>query len=1086
MNEAAAATVWYMPALTWWPFVVLAGALALPLTARLFRGLPDRGGAIAPVVGLAFVLYASWIPAIRAPPYFFGRGTVQAACLCAAALFVVRARFAIRAHPLLSRDRLWRFAAFWPATLFALMAVLPLPRSAAGIWFVVLLLAATSFAAYAEGPDRARSSLSRAALPFLASQAIALAGFVAFCFVRSYLPWAHHGVEHSGAEKFGNLMHLSSAMRSATLPPADAWFSGLPTNYYYGGHLLVATIARATGPATGAAFNLGLATVFALTLGGAFGFALGATSLAATRRLGRLAAPRNAGWAALGAVAVAVFGNLDAIVQYREHGWSFAGLRNFDFWRSSRVIHGAPEFTPQPGTITEFPFFSAILGDLHPHHMAVPFALLVLCAFVNLHRLGSRARTWQAWTKRCGGALVLLGAAIGIVYSVNIWDSVVFGPMALLAIWFGARHVEWPQAASRPLAFFAALVAATWCVALLWNSTRGAIPLFGSAIAHAAAIALAVAAILVRERLPTLLPGLLAGAGTMIFAGGFGTGRGVPDPDSWLRLALAIGCRDTAVFSAVLFLVWRSALAKDIRFGGVPVVTALWVATGAVALAVTVVFAPWFQSPLQASGPILLSAFPPVPASDLFTSPAGVLSELQRRSIVTTFPDELRTHPGELLIYWGVFLVPIALVLLVRAGALAGSARNGVAFGAAGLLAGAMVFLRNELETWTASLALAWMAGCLIVAGRRVRSADGILWPLLAGVGAAVIFVETLHFDDSYAGYLERYNTPFKVLYPLWPILAVGMVVALRQLAAWLPRGLRRNRIATACAVAMIVLPFAIAGLVYPASAVFVRTRGFGAYEGNTALERGHPRSLDATEWLLHTGDHSDAADHAVAEWLRANANPGEHVLECPPPPDAESYSYYGRISAVSGVPAPIGWPHHQRQWRGWTRAVPEAVAVRFAPILPESAFAIPALPSDIDGALAGRSDRLALKIVATVPPPERDEEAAWQLPLLSAEQRSLLLRRFAESGAGPPSSLDVIAQLVADMEAIYSAPSFTPDVRLTLALHHIRYVVVGGPERARFAEGLAKFEALEPLFASGDTTLYRVPDDFLPRVAEP
>ena len=33
-----------------------------------------------------------------------------------------------------------------------------------------------------------------------------------------------------------------------------------------------------------------------------------------------------------------------------------------------------------------------------------------------------------------------------------------------------------------------------------------------------------------------------------------------------------------------------------------------------------------------------------------------------------------------------------------------------------------------------------------------------------------------------------------------------------------------------------------------------------------------------------------------------------------------EDYSPYGRISAFTGLPTVLGWPDHQRQWRGSTR----------------------------------------------------------------------------------------------------------------------------------------------------------------------
>ena len=66
----------------------------------------------------------------------------------------------------------------------------------------------------------------------------------------------------------------------------------------------------------------------------------------------------------------------------------------FDFWRSSRMIPPLDNFDPSPlafwvpekiaGSpdvswhITEFPFFTFLFADLHPHMMVMPFTLLVI------------------------------------------------------------------------------------------------------------------------------------------------------------------------------------------------------------------------------------------------------------------------------------------------------------------------------------------------------------------------------------------------------------------------------------------------------------------------------------------------------------------------------------------------------------------------------------------------------------------------------------------------------------------------------------------------------------------------------------
>ena len=56
MNEVLAVFLW-------WLIIEILGLIALPLTVRLFRHLPDRGYALAKPLGLLLVSYVLWIGA---------------------------------------------------------------------------------------------------------------------------------------------------------------------------------------------------------------------------------------------------------------------------------------------------------------------------------------------------------------------------------------------------------------------------------------------------------------------------------------------------------------------------------------------------------------------------------------------------------------------------------------------------------------------------------------------------------------------------------------------------------------------------------------------------------------------------------------------------------------------------------------------------------------------------------------------------------------------------------------------------------------------------------------------------------------
>src|SRR5690625_3451553 len=72
-------------------------------------------------------------------------------------------------------------------------------------------------------------------------------------------------------------MMLASNMQSTSMPPADAWLSGEPVNYYYVGYTIWAAFARMIGATPAEAFNLALISIFAMTVVAAIG--LGANIL---------------------------------------------------------------------------------------------------------------------------------------------------------------------------------------------------------------------------------------------------------------------------------------------------------------------------------------------------------------------------------------------------------------------------------------------------------------------------------------------------------------------------------------------------------------------------------------------------------------------------------------------------------------------------------------------------------------------------------------------------------------------------------------------------------------------------------------
>jgi len=170
---------------------------------------------------------------------------------------------------------------------------------------------------------------------------------------------------------------ILSAVMHNPIAPQEPWFAGFPLNYYLNWYRIAALVG-AIGFAPWEIYHLlGPAT---MGLGIAASALLIVTWARVTPLLGSLIA-----------VSLWLGSNVaGAITVYRgDHNW----------WGPSRVI---------TGSINEFPAWSWILGDLHPHYLnlcALPFILL-LTKKLNSWPLLCALFAWCAWN-----------------YSANAWDA---------------------------------------------------------------------------------------------------------------------------------------------------------------------------------------------------------------------------------------------------------------------------------------------------------------------------------------------------------------------------------------------------------------------------------------------------------------------------------------------------------------------------------------------------------------------------------------------------------------------------------------------------------------------------------------
>ncbi|MBT3941349.1 MAG: hypothetical protein HOF43_01340 [Chloroflexi bacterium] len=264
----------------------------------------------------------------------------------------------------------------------------------------------------------------------LVGEALFLLFFAAWAFIRSHQP------DIAGTEKPMELLMLNAVSVSENAPPIDPWLAGEPVAYYYFGYWMLGAVGLMSGGATSIGFNLSLALIAGMAASAVFSVAYG--MILPGRLRDRMAVPV----AAFAAVLLLVASNYVGLWEFGaakslgsegfyewltiegvEHGADASNWRPESFWwwwHSSRVINTFDGTVGLDFTIQEFPLFSLLLGDLHPHLISIPFLLLVIGLSLNLFLSPGAGRPGYLLAQP--GRWLVLSVAVGAMGFINAWD----------------------------------------------------------------------------------------------------------------------------------------------------------------------------------------------------------------------------------------------------------------------------------------------------------------------------------------------------------------------------------------------------------------------------------------------------------------------------------------------------------------------------------------------------------------------------------------------------------------------------------------------------------------------------------------
>lgn len=374
----------------WYLILTLLGWLTLPLTYALFPALTDRGYTLARAAGLLIWAYVFWL--------FASLGIAQ--------------------------------------------------NDLGGILLALAMLVGLSVWSFIHHKAEIVHFLKTNKPLIISTEILFLVAFAFLAFVRSANP------ELTSTEKPMELAFINGILRSETFPPRDPWLSGYAISYYYFGYVMTAMLAKLSGINGSMAHNLMTALIFGLGAIGSFGILynlLNRGSQAEDRPPSTVL-----GLSFLAPLFLLLVSNFEALLEVLHRlgiGWAknpvtgewtgafwtwldmkelsqpplepfaLAPDRYLWWWRASRVIQDYDMLGGHREVIDEFPFFSFLLGDLHPHVLAIPFGLLAIAVALNLFLGG-----WR-------GGIDLLGARLHLNIPGFLFSALTLGGLAFLNTW---------------------------------------------------------------------------------------------------------------------------------------------------------------------------------------------------------------------------------------------------------------------------------------------------------------------------------------------------------------------------------------------------------------------------------------------------------------------------------------------------------------------------------------------------------------------------------------------------------------------------------------------------------------------------
>jgi len=661
-----------------------------------------------------------------------------------------------------------------------------------------------------------------------------LVAFIGWTIVRAGNP------EIVGTEKPMELAFITSIFRSPSFPPSDPWLSNYAISYYYFGYLMVTMIMRICGTVPGVAFNLTISAWFALVAVASSGILFNLLHLRNHDNDGNKYLNKMLFLSLLAPLLILIISNgeglleifhsrgifwqMDSNAQMSSSVWKWLDIKELTdppplpldwipgrtggtwWWRASRVLQDYTLNGQSREIIDEFPFFSFLLADIHPHVLSMPFVLFAiyygLSVFLNIDnpfpkdaRISFYFKNPQIW---------FTSFILGGLLFINTWDfPIYFGLFVLIHLIQSFRSLGFPRQVFKPLFLYP--------------------------------IALGIISILLY--LPFLI-GLSSQAGGFIPSLIFRT-RGIHFLVMFLPQLLLIIWFLTSKNKEFLFRKTFNSTLIICFFGSIlmflfSIIYALLPIVGSKVLGFLASFTGVNMSLRQSNLDSVASAL------------LGIFGTDNYQDLIWESIKKFVNDPFTILFL--VFIFALCFVEINHS--------------------------KIKYEKDAANL---------------INEKPFQFVHTLIILGILLCFIPELFYLRDQFGW--RMNTIFKFYFQGWIVLSLAAAFSTAELLLNLKTNIKK--VITILVITLILST----GLIYPFFALRDKSNSFSNFDwsldGNNYYVRSNPLENDAISFL-------GSVDYGTI----AEAVGG-------------SYSSYGRVSMLSGLPSVLGWPGHESQWRG-------------------------------------------------------------------------------------------------------------------------------------------------------------------------